>query len=108
PAELDRIVQAQMTSLESIQESLELLGVGHHERDEFLTATLLALRGWAGMLREVERRTDRVPHPIPPDSLIDYLAVRLILERLALSFVASDALGFTGPLNQLRRVARGR
>ena len=37
-----------MTPLESIQESLSLLGVAEEESEEFLKQTLLALRGWAG------------------------------------------------------------
>ena len=33
----------------SIQESLAILGVAEEEWDRFLSATLLALRGWGGM-----------------------------------------------------------
>lgn len=104
--ELDRLHSAHITPLESIKESLEILGVHHGEREHFLSDTLLALRGWAGMIRQVESRGDRVAHPIPQGSLVEFLAIRLILERLALRHVAGKALGFHGELKELRHAAR--
>lgn len=106
PLEIQRIEQAGLTSLASIQESLDILGISHDELEPFLSETLLALRGWAGMLSQVEMRADSVAHPIPHGSLIDYLAVRLILERFALEHVARESLGFEGKLSELRHVAR--
>jgi hypothetical protein len=47
-----------------------------------------------------------VAHPAPTGSLIEFLAVRLILERLALAHVASEALQFTEPLARLRHALR--
>src|SRR5262249_39620913 len=87
---------------ESIVESLELLGVPEPEWETFVPATFLALRGWAGMIHQMETRGDRAAHPAPPGSLVEFLAVRLILERLALAHVAREALGFQGPLDCLR------
>ena len=60
------------------------------------------------MVRQVEVRADSVRHPIPEGSLVEFLAVRLILERLALAATARETLGFTGPLSALRAVARQR
>lgn len=88
--------------LASIRESLDELGVRPDEEEEFLAQTLLALRGFAGMIWQVETRGDRVAKPAPPGSLIEYLAVRLILERGALKDVASDVMEFKGGLNSLR------
>ncbi len=104
--ELARLKQSRIGPLESIAESLDLLGVEQAEWEPFVTATLLALRGWAGMIRQVEIRADSVARPIAKDSLMEFLAVRLILERLALAWLAKDALQFEGPLADLRRVAR--
>lgn len=87
--ELHRIEQAALTPLESVLESLELLGVSADEWPEFIPATLLALRGWAGLLWQMEVRADRVPVPAPPGTLIEFLAVRLILERIALQSAAA-------------------
>lgn len=94
------------TGLESIQESLEMLDVSPGELDQFLSDTFLALRGWAGMIRQVESRGDRVAQPIPKGSLVEYLAVRLILERLAIKYLARKTLGFHGELRDLRHAAR--
>ena len=62
---LARLQDAGIGPLESIRESLELLGVPEAEWDEFLAATLLALRGWGGMIRQIEERGDRVAAPGP-------------------------------------------
>ncbi len=106
--ELQRLSQAHLDPLDSILESLGLLGVPEAEWDEYLTATLLALRGWAGMIRQMEVRADRAAHPAPPGSLVGYLAIRLILERLALAFIAQQALAYSGPLQGLRALVRDR
>ena len=102
PRELARLRDRGFGPLESLAESLDLLGVDEPEWDAILSGTLLALRGWAGMIRQIEGRGDRVPHPVPDGSLVEFTAVRLILERLALSHVAREAVGFDGPLAELR------
>jgi uncharacterized protein YbcC (UPF0753/DUF2309 family) len=106
--ELGRLADAGIGPLQVIHQSLDVLGVGPDEWDDFLSATLLALRGWAGMVRQVEVRGDRVVHPAPPGSLVEFLAVRLVLDRWALTYTAREALGFTGPLRELRDAARAR
>lgn len=108
PAELARIQDAGRSALDSVSESLDLLGVRDDELDAFLSDTLLALRGWGGMVHQVEHRGDRVAVPAAPGSLIGFLAVRLILERLALGHAATEALGYTGPLSGLRAAAAAR
>jgi uncharacterized protein YbcC (UPF0753/DUF2309 family) len=105
PTELARLAQSQVSPLDSILESLDLLGVDEAEWRPFLTNTLLALRGWAGMIEQVELRADSVAQAIPRGSLPEFLAVRLILERLALAWLAKDALGYDGPLASLRQAA---
>ncbi|MFN2378293.1 MAG: DUF2309 domain-containing protein [Candidatus Binatia bacterium] len=89
-------------ALASIQESLDDFGVGEDERAGFLSATLLALRGWGGMIRHVEQRADRVHHPVPEGSLVDFVAVRLLLERLALRSATRASFGCETPLADLR------
>src|SRR5690606_13573574 len=111
-AELQRVTQRLLEAgtgpLESIAQSLELLGVGDEERDEFILHSLLALRGWAGMIWQLETNAEWAPHPAPPGTLVEYLAVRLILDRLAVEQVARDWLRFSGPLNEVRCVAERR
>ena len=58
------------------------------------------------MIQQVELRADRVAHAIPSGSLTEILAVRLILDRLAVAAVARDALEFAGPLHEVRGAAR--
>jgi len=108
PREITRLQRDGIDPLASIAESLELLDVSEEEWSDFVSAEFLALRGWAGMINEVELRADRVAHPVAPGALIEYLAVRLLLERLALAYVAADQLGFQGSLRGLREFLRGK
>jgi uncharacterized protein len=96
------VEQRGLTPLESILESLGVLGVEPGEWDSYLAATLLALRGWGGIIRFLEERGDRAVHPVSHDSLIEFLAVRLLLDRCALADTARRAMGFGGSLADLR------
>jgi uncharacterized protein YbcC (UPF0753/DUF2309 family) len=89
-------------ALNSIDESLDLLGIPEHERQQFLTSTALALRGWGGMIWQMETRSDRAARAVPPGSLIGFLAVRLILDRAVLTSIARRHLDWHGPLKNLR------
>ena len=80
-SETQRIAGASLSPLASIAESLDLLGVSENEREEFLTQTLLALRGYAGMVWQLETNAEWAPQPAPSGSLVEFLAVRLILDR---------------------------
>lgn len=106
--ELARLEDAHVTPLEMIAESLDALGVPAEEWEAFLSATLLALRGWGGMLEQIERRGDRVVRPIPQGSVVEFLAIRLLLDRWALTATAREAFDYRGPLSGLRREARQR
>jgi uncharacterized protein YbcC (UPF0753/DUF2309 family) len=101
-AEIDRHVSSGLGAYDSIRTSLDDLGVPEREQETYLTETLLALKGWAGMVWQMEVRGDRVPLPAPPGSLEGFLAVRLLLDRLAITHVARESLGWTGPLSELR------
>lgn len=107
-AELGRLEDGRVSPLESVRESLDALGVGEAEWGEFLSATLLALRGWAGMVRFLQERGDRAARPVPDDSLVEFLAVRLLLDRLALAHLGRETLDFAGPLRALRAELRRR
>jgi uncharacterized protein YbcC (UPF0753/DUF2309 family) len=105
--ELTRLEERNVSPLESIYESLVILGVAEGEWESFLSATLLALRGWGGMVRQIELRGDRVVNPAPAGSLVEFLAVRLLLDRFALGYTARTALGITTPVSAFWRLARG-
>src|SRR5438105_4758775 len=72
----------------SIANSLAQLGVADAEWEDYLGAELLALRGWAGIVRQIEERPDRVPARDLTVTLRGYLAVRLLFERAALEHPA--------------------
>lgn len=108
PQELERIHQLGLSPLQSIQESLSLLGVSEAEHAEYLRAVMLALRGFSGMLWQTEVRPDRVYISSPPGTLIEYVAVRLILDRLVLKYAAAESLHYQGPLSELRDYLRCR
>jgi uncharacterized protein YbcC (UPF0753/DUF2309 family) len=98
---------AERTALDSIAHSLGQLGVADDERADYLGAELLALRGWAGIVRQIEERPDRVPARDLTVTLRGYLAVRLLFERAALDHAARQA-SLGGPLSDLRARLRPR
>jgi uncharacterized protein len=101
PEELARLEHGSISPLASVGESLADLGVNAEERPEFLAQTLHALKGWAGMLWQMETNGEWTVRPAREGTLVEYLAIRLILERLALAEVARQELDFRGPLAQL-------
>lgn len=104
-AEIERADRSGLSPLELVYESLELLGVAPHEWDDFVAASILALRGWAGLLWQMEVRPDRVPRAVPAGTMVEFLAARLLLERVALANAAREGLGFAGSLDELRALA---
>ncbi len=105
-AELARLDDRQVGPLESIRESFDALGVPESEWDAYLQATMLALRGWGGMIHHIEERADRVAIGVPSGCLADFVAIRLVLERFSIACVAQEALGYSGPLSGVREAAR--
>jgi uncharacterized protein len=91
---------ADRDALSSIANSLTQLGITDPEYENYLGAELLALRGWAGIVRQIEERPDRVPARDLTVTLRGYLAVRLLFERAALEHAARK-ISFEGPLSNL-------
>lgn len=81
--EVERLYRDKLSAWESLLESLRLLKLAPEDIEAYVRKTLLALPGWAGMLQQVETRSDRVAIGIAPGSVVDFLAVRLVLERVA-------------------------
>jgi len=92
---------AQRNAVDSITHSLAQLGVADGECEDYLSGELLTLRGWAGIVRQIEERPDRVPARDLTVTLRGYLAVRLLFERAALHEAARQ-LSFGGSLSTLR------
>ena len=72
-----------MAAVAVIAQELRRLGVPEASWDEFLTRTTLALRGWAGLIRQFEERPDRAPVEAVPARLVDFVALRLVFDRVA-------------------------
>ena len=82
--EARRLREAGVSPLQSIAESLQWIGVDAGHLDDSILRTLLALRGWAGMIWQMETNAEWTVRPAPKGSLTEFLAVRLILERAAI------------------------
>lgn len=73
-----------------------------------LQAELLALPGWAGLMRKLEEEPALAPHTTLPCSLMDFLAVRLTMSRVAAGRGAAEAIPEETPLktHERRRLSR--
>jgi uncharacterized protein len=89
--------QSRTGPLESIQKSLKQLAISDSDIPAFLCAALLSLRGFAGMIWQTEIRPDLFRKPSPPGSLIEFLAVRILLLALAQDHPETTTLSTTNP-----------
>lgn len=89
------------TPLESIQLSLKAAGLHLPDLDEWIEETLLALPGWGGMIYQMETNASWTLKPAPIGSLEGFLAARLLLDRLASMYIASEYTGFRGSYAEL-------
>ena len=75
-------------AIDVIATEIDRVGIPPGLQEEFIVCSLLALRGWAGMIRQFEERPDRVPVDAVPARLEDFLALRLVFDRVAAEFAA--------------------
>ncbi|MCA9606988.1 MAG: DUF2309 domain-containing protein [Myxococcales bacterium] len=78
-------------AMEQVLHELALLDLPQELWPRLVHEALQALPGWAGMVNQLETRPDLAPGVVPPIALLDYLAIRLLLDRLAFSEVAREA-----------------
>lgn len=69
-----------------LDHTFEEFGVATEWKQELVTQSLLALRGWAGMVWQRETVECDTAHPIPKGSLKEFLAVRWLLEKQAIDY----------------------
>ncbi|MCG6156469.1 DUF2309 domain-containing protein [Rubinisphaera margarita] len=79
--DLEPLLKGDFDPLESIATSLSALGVELEETERFILQTLLSMRGWAGMIWQLESHAPWSSQSPPPGTLLEFLAVRLLLER---------------------------
>lgn len=100
--------QTVSTPIESIANSLTALGVPADLRESYIKKTLLALPGWTGMVEQMSCNASWTLYPAPKDSLEEFLAVRLLLDRISAancleehlsheSYVLSEVLALDTP-----------
>ena len=89
---------------------LDFLDSQRYEADweSVLQAELLALPGWAGLMRRLEEDPNLAPHESVPASLLDFLAVRLTMVRVASRLGVAEAVPQESPLKteEKRRLSR--
>lgn len=76
------------TATDVVARELLRLGVPESDWHEFVRDTLLALRGWAGMIRQLEDRPELAQVVRLDARIIDFLALRLICDRVAAEWAA--------------------
>ena len=81
---------------EVIEEMLVRLGVPEAEWEDYITAELLPLAGWAGLMNCLEKDPALAPHDRVQFSLMDFLALRLTYTAVALEDVVGDTTSWRG------------
>ena len=76
--------------------------------ENVLRSELLALPGWAGLMRRLEEEPGLAPHERVACSLMDFLAVRLTMARVASRMGAAETIPQESPLKtqEKRRLSR--
>src|SRR6185369_2527576 len=87
-AEFRRQSEPAMDSGAVVTSALDHLGVAPDDYATAIQSEMLALPGWAGMMYRLEREPHLAPHQPLPCSLMDYLAVRLTMVKVAADSVA--------------------
>ncbi|GGK21483.1 hypothetical protein GCM10010124_12430 [Pilimelia terevasa] len=85
--------QAGWSAARTVAWALTALRVPEPAWGAAIEATLLSLRGWAGMVHHLEHAPHRAPVAAPPARLADHLAVQLTLDLLATRAAVRAHLG---------------
>jgi len=96
------------SAADAVLDCLDGQSVREAEWPEILEAELLALPGWAGLMYRLEKNPGLAPHRILPCSLMDFLAVRLAMSRVASRRGAAETIRQKSPLKtqERRRLSR--
>jgi uncharacterized protein len=93
---------------DAVLDYLESQSFREAEWPEILQTELLALPGWAGLMHRLKKDPALAPHKILPCSLMDFLAVRLTMSRVAQRRGAAETVPQESPLKtqEKRRLSR--
>lgn len=85
-----------MSAEDVVLDALTRFGLPENEWEPFITAELLALRGWAGMVRMLENDVTLAPHDRIRCSIMEFLALRLTYTLAALHDIVGDTMTWQG------------
>jgi uncharacterized protein YbcC (UPF0753/DUF2309 family) len=106
--EFQRQEHLSFSAADAVLDYLDTQNLREAEWQRVLQAELLALPGWAGLMRRLEEDPGLAPHETLPCSLMDFLAVRLTMARVASRMGAAEATPEESPLKtqERRRLSR--
>ncbi len=70
---------AGVAATEAVCRMFDILGVLEAQWETVVQTELLALAGWAGMMNRLQEEPELAPHEMVPASLMDFLALRMLL-----------------------------
>jgi len=93
---------------DAVLDYLDSQSLQEAEWPEILQTELLALPGWAGLMHKLEKEPALAPHQTLPCSLVDFLAVRLTMSRVASRRGVAETIPQESPLKtqEKRRLSR--
>ena len=94
--------------IEAIAAELRRLGLPESRWEGYLTRLALELPGWSGMMNWRQQHPHYPANRESPVALVDYLAVRLCLDRLWIEHLCHEIWGLEGTLPALRAYFTGR
>jgi uncharacterized protein YbcC (UPF0753/DUF2309 family) len=106
--EFRRQQERSFSSADAALDYLDAENLADNEWEEILRSELLALPGWAGLMRRLEENPGLAPHESFPCSLMDFLAVRLTLSRVAARAGATETVPRENPLKTQTRLRLSR
>jgi uncharacterized protein YbcC (UPF0753/DUF2309 family) len=109
--ELQRQSYFSFSAEDAVLDYLDTQRFHEDQWEDVLRSELLALPGWAGLMRLLEVDPSLAPHESVPCSLMDFLAVRLTMARVASREGAAETVPQESPLKtdanrRLSRAAR--
>lgn len=106
--EFQRQAYFEFSATDAVLDYLDASCFQEADWETVLESELLALPGWAGLMRRLEEDPDLAPQERVPCSLMDYLAVRLTMTRVAARQGFAETAPQESPLKtqEKRRLSR--
>ena len=106
--EFERQEYLGFSALDSVLDYLDTLCFHQPEWEDVIQSELLALPGWAGLMRQLEIDPALAPHERVPCTVMDFLAVRLTMARVASRMGVAETIPQESPLKtrEKRRLSR--